>query len=231
VSWTGPSALRLARQGTAFVSLIAKRTPAGVAAWPMTVRWRPGEGQQLEPDGSFQVTAQRGLSFRIDLTRMTETLPVGPYLLCFRPNLAPPAGVQWSGGDGDSCYRFELFDTDTPGARLELLRRRAVDLLADFRCRDAAPAIDRMLELHPHSAAGYRLRGIVAELDGREQDAVADYVEASHLLRVGDTILPLTDIERTSTADSLDDWRFGVQIAAGAGLSLIRAGGDGPTCR
>ena len=88
-----------------------------------------------------------------------------------------------------------------------------------------------MLELHPHSAAGYRLRGIVAELEGREKDAVADYVEASHLLRVGDTILPLTDIERASTADSLDDWRFGLQIASGAGISLIRAGGDGPTCR
>jgi Tol biopolymer transport system component len=37
---------------------------------------------------------------------------------------------------------------------------------------------------------------------------VADYVEASHLLRVGDTILPLTDIERAGAADSLDDWRL-----------------------
>ncbi|MBK5297085.1 MAG: hypothetical protein JJE40_08010 [Vicinamibacteria bacterium] len=229
VYWTGASPLRLAPQGTGFVSLIPKRTPGRVAAWPMTVRWRRGEGQQRDPDGTFRLTAQRGLGFRIDLARMTATSPVGPYLLCFRPNLAPPAGVLWFAGDVDACYRFELFDNDTLAARLELLRRRAVDLLADFKCSQAAPVIERMLDLHPRSAAAYRLRGVIAELEGREEDAVADYVEASHLLRAGDTVLPLTAEQRASYADSLDDWRVGLQMASG--LSLIRADGEGPTCR
>jgi hypothetical protein len=61
-------------------------------------------------------------------------------------------------------------------------------------------------------------------------DAIADYAQASHLLRTGgDRFLPQTPEVRAGYADGLDDWRFGLELAGG--LSLIHADGDGPTCR
>jgi hypothetical protein len=229
VNWTGEAPLRLSPAGDALVYLIPRRAPKGVTSWPITVRWRPGVGQERGADGSFLVTASRGLSFRIDLSGLTRSLRAGAYELCFRPSLVPPSGARWE-DRGDACYRFELFEDDSVPTRLELLRRRAIDLLAAFDCAGAAPVVESMLDADAGSAVAYRLRGIIAELERRQGDAIADYTQASHLLRTGgDRALPLTAEQRVHYADNLDDWRIGLELAQG--LSLIGADGNGPTCR
>lgn len=120
-----------------------------------------------------------------------------------------------------------------PRARVfesRLNRRRRGELLADYNCRDLLPVVESMLALDPGNAAAYRLRGIVAELESREMDAIADYAQASHLLRTGgDRFLPQTPEVRAGYADGLDDWRIALELAGG--LSLLHADGDGPTCR
>ena len=128
VQWTGASPLRLVPAGDSLVTLIARRAPKGVTAWPVAVRW-PGPEQERNADGSFTVRDTQGLDFRIDLSGLTSSLPAGEYTLCFRPNLLPPRGIRWD--DHDECYTFELIENDSVASRLELLRRRGVDAIAD----------------------------------------------------------------------------------------------------
>jgi hypothetical protein len=230
VGWTGPRPLRLQPTSAAFLSLVPRRAPRGATWSSLKVRWQPGPGQERAADGSFEIAAGRGLSFRVDLAGLTRSLPAGPYVLCFVPNLTPPPGVRWDSGAQDACYRFELFEDDSTPARLEALRRRAVELVGAARCREAGPVIDAMMALDAGSAAAYRLRGIVAELERRQFDAIADYAQASHLLRTGgDRHLPLQPDTRAAFADELDDWRIGLELAQG--LSLLDPEGSGSMCR
>lgn len=230
VGWTGPRPLRLQPTHASFLRLVPRLTPRGPSWSSLKVRWQPGPGQERAADGSFEITASRGLRFRVDLAGLTRSLPAGAYDLCFVPNLTPPPGVRWASGPQDACYRFELFEDDSTPARLEVLRRRAVELVGASRCRDAGPVIDAMLDLDAGSAAAYRLRGIVAELERRQFDAIADYAQASHLLRTGgDRHLPLKPDTRARYADDLDDWRLGLELAQG--LSLLDPEGSGSLCR
>lgn len=229
VDWTGETPLRLSPAGAAFVHVIPRRAPKGVTSWPITVRWQPGAGQERGADGSFLVSATRGLSFRIDLSELTRSLPAGSYLLCFRPSLVPQSGARWEDRGDSDCYGFELFENDSLPTRLELLRRRAIDRLAEFDCAGATPVIDEMLDLDAGSAVAYRLRAIVAELQRRLGDAIADYTQASHLLRTGgDRALPLTPEQRVDYADNLDEWRFGLERAQ---VRSLIGDGNGPVCR
>ena len=90
-------------------------------------------------------------------------VPAGEYTLCFRPNLVPQRGVSWDRGS-DQCYQFELIETDTIAAQLELLRRKAVDALADNDCRKTTAIVDAMLEIDQASAVAYRIRAAVEGL-------------------------------------------------------------------
>jgi hypothetical protein len=158
VRWTGEAPLRLSPAGAALVHLIPGGVPNGVTSWPITVRWQPGAGQERGADGSFLVSATRGLSFRIDLSELTRSLPAGAYLLCFRPSLVPQSGARWEDHGDSDCYGFELFENDSLPTRLELLRRRAIDRLAEFDCVGATPVIDEMLDIDGASAVAYRPR-------------------------------------------------------------------------
>ena len=76
VQWTGASPLRLVPAGDSLVTLIPRRAPKGVTAWPVAVRW-PGSEPERNADGSFTVSGTQGLAFRIDLSGLTSSLPAG----------------------------------------------------------------------------------------------------------------------------------------------------------
>ena len=87
-----------------------------------------------------------------------------------------------------------------------------------------------MLAADPNSAAGYRIRGIVAELERRQQDAIADYGLAVSLLRSGeDRWLTMSEDQRPRSAESLEDWLSGMQTAQGH--SLLGEGSEAWRCR
>lgn len=216
VHWTGASPLRLMPAGVSLVTLLPRRAPEGVTAWPVAVRW-VGPEPERNADGSFTVSDTRGLDFRIDLSGLSRSLPAGEYTLCFRPNLLPPPGIRWD--DRDECYAFELIENDSVASRLELLRRRGVDALARYDCKGTLAAADQMLGVDPASAVAYRLRAAAAELERRHADAVAALMEASNLLRTwGDNTLALIPEYRLQLADGLDDRRIGIQLASGISL-------------
>ena len=213
IHWTGTSPLRLMPAGESFVNLIPRVAPHGVKSWPISVRWMPGPGQKRNGDGSFTILPPRGLSFRIDLSGLAQSMPAGEYTLCFRPNLVPPRGVTWDRAS-DPCYTFELIETETIAAQLELLRRKAVDALADNDCRKTAAIVDAMLEIDQASAVAYRIRAAVAELERRNDVAIAALMQASALLRGGnDRSLAIIPEYRFEIAEALDDRRIAMQLA------------------
>ena len=229
IRWTGSSPLRLMPAGESFVNLIPRVAPQGIKSWPISVRWIPGPGQERNADGSFTILPKRGLSFRIDLSGLARSMPAGEYTLCFRPNLVPQGGVSWDRGS-DQCYRFELIETDTIAAQLELLRRKAVDALADNDCRKTAAIVDAMLEIDQASAVAYRIRAAVAELERRHDVAIAALMQASALLRGGnDRSLAIIPEYRFEIAEALDDRRISIQLAQG--LSLLGDASTGYVCK
>jgi hypothetical protein len=229
IHWTGTSPLTLVPAGEGFVHLIPRVAPQGVESWPISVRWMPGPGQKRNGDGSFTILPPRGLAFRIDLSRLAQSMPAGEYTLCFRPNLVPPGGVTWDRGI-DQCYQFELIETDSVAAQLELLRRKAVDALADNDCRKTAAIVDAMLEIDQASAVAYRIRAAVAELERRNDAAIAALMQASALLRGGtDRSLAIIPEYRFEIAEALDDRRIAIQLAQG--FSLLGDPSEGYVCK
>ncbi len=230
VQWSGTSPIRLWRRGDELVLLHTRKAPTGANNLPVTADWSPGTDPEQSGDGSVVLDRAHSLGIRVDLSELTHSGPAGVYDLCFQPNFTPQTGVRWADSGDVDCYRFELLEADTDAARLERLRRRAIDRLASFKCSEAAPIVDEMLGLEAESAVAYRLRGIIAELERRQFDAIADYAQAVELLRTaGDPHLHMTREAREQIADGLAGWLLGLQLAQGH--SLIGATEQGPACR
>jgi hypothetical protein len=188
----------------------------------IALEWHPLKGQALDADGYLTLREGQIASFRSPLAPVLASW-TGGVRLCFSSMATPERQI------GAECSSFDLLDGSSTAAQLEIWRRRGGAALAAFACDLARDAAARMLDADQHSAAGYRIRGIVAELERREQDAIADYAMAVSLLRSDqDRWLTMPDDERSNAAESLEDWLSAMQMAQGH--SLLGDGADAWRC-
>lgn len=229
IQWSGSSPIRLRHRGESLVRLHTRKAPAGAGDLGVTANWSPGQDLAQLADADVLIDKSHSLGIRVSLSALTHSRPVGIYELCFQPNFTPETGVQWEFSGDIGCYRFELLDQGSIGARLERLRRKAIDKLVGFKCSEAAPLVDEMLDLDAENTVAYRLRGIIAELDRRQGDAIAEYTEVVTLLRAGrDSNLHMTADTRKQTAEGLEARLLAMQLAQG--LSLLGNTSQGPAC-
>jgi hypothetical protein len=183
--------------------------------------WQPHRGQQPDSDGYVMLQTGESLTFRTDLSAALGSW-TGSVRVCVSTD---PLRRRSS-----TCWEFVLADGSSTAGQVETWRRRGGAALAAFDCDAAREAAARMLAADPNSAAGYRVRGIVAELERRQQDAIADYAMAIGLLRSGeDRWLTMSDDQRPRSAESLEDWLSGMQMAQGH--SLLGEGSEAYRCR
>lgn len=224
LSWTGAEPIALVRTAATPVRGTVRRLPDG----PVRVIDFSAFDAQGAAGDRLVLQPGKPLSLRVDLTVADAWAP-GGYQICLTPTFAPPQGIEWQRWP-TSCYQFALLDPLDTSARLEMLRRRSVDLLADLDCDAVKPLVSEMLDLDPFNAAAYRLRGAIAELERRPLDALADYGHVGTLLRShGDTRINISADQRLVYAENLDDWRIGLENAGG--LPLLNPDGLGPVCR
>jgi hypothetical protein len=190
------------------------------------------------PTSRALVTLEEGawVSVRLDLSELIIGLPVGAYTICYDVVLQSDPVVPQV-GRRRRCHDFGVHEIATHGSRVERLRREAVDLIAAYRCDDAAPVVDALLREHPTSAAGFRLRGIIAELRRQNREAAADYRTVVEILRAGqdELLASPAHVDWRRAADDLAGWRQSMldlmEFGPGLDLSLLGPADDGPACR
>ena len=188
----------------------------------VALEWKPLKGQTIDADGYLTLREGQIASFQSPLSPALASW-TGGIRVCFSSTAYPERQT------GAGCWTFDLLDGSSTAAQLEIWRRRGGAALAAFDCDAARDAAVRMLDADQHSAAAYRIRGIVAELERREQDAIADYAMAVSLLRAGqDRWLTMGDNERSNAVESLEDWLSAMQMAQGH--SLLGEGDDAWRC-
>jgi hypothetical protein len=173
------------------------------------------------------------LRFRIDLAPVIAALPAGPVRICAELELITQPEVPVSGARLE-CQPLVVYEADSRRTRAERLRRRAIDLLAAFSCDEAAPVVDELLQVHPASASGFRLRGIIAELRQQNAAAIADYSKVVGLLRGGgDRLLPTTGYDFAESARTIASWRDSMRVVLDymPEMSMLGPPEDRPSCR
>ena len=222
VSLKARQALRVRPDTPGIATALVELGEPATHAHRVALEWEPLKGQELDADGYLTLREGQVVLFRSPLSRPLASW-TGRVRVCFSSTANPERQV------GAGCWGFDLLDGSSTAAQLEIWRRRGGAALAAFDCDAARDAAARMLDADKNSAAGYRIRGIVAELERRQQDAIADYAMAVSLLRSGqDRWLTMDDGERVSAAGSLEDWLSAMQAAQGH--SLLGDGDDSWRC-
>jgi hypothetical protein len=168
----------------------------------------------------------------LDLAPVVARLRSGPHRICaeLRGVTQPELSIARY---QPYCVVFTIQESSSTRARAEHLRRRAMDLLAKFRCDEASSVVDELLQVHPTSAVAFRLRGVIAELQQRHAAAIADYSRAIALLRGEDTLLDRSGMDVADSARALANWRDSLQLLAtyAPDQSLLGPPGDRPSCK
>jgi hypothetical protein len=233
VGWRGPGLLTLFPVEGSFFALRLRDGVGHDEAIEAPMRIVEAQESAKRTDGAIELTENAGVRLQLDLSGLTASLPAGRHTICYDltffsdPAVARPEL-------GNPCVSFTLYETRTRRTVAERLRREAVNLLADFRCDEAAPVIEELLRVHPTSAAAFRLKGIIAELRRHDSEALDLYATAIALMRPdGDTLLVRTGNDFRGSAESLDDWRRGMEplVLFAPDLSLLGPVEDGMTCR
>lgn len=233
VRWSGPGLLTLYPRGEEWIEATIDDHEG--ASRPFTAKSRIYGAPPIpaRADGAVEMLGGTELRVRLDLSSSTSTLATGPHTVCYAlAAFSDPIVPQRDAGR--QCLSFFLFEDSRPVARAERLRRGAIDLLAEYRCDDAARVVEQLLRVHPQSAAGFRLRGIIGELQRRNDTAVADYGRAIDLLRTGgDRFLPAGGYDFGRAATALDEWRQSMilLLTFAPDLSLLGPPDDSPACR
>jgi hypothetical protein len=183
-------------------------------------------------DGALELADGSEVRVRLDFSRAMASLPRGPHRLCYELTATttpetPPRGRP-------ECLPIVVVEPDTVRERAEHLRRKAIDLVAGFRCSEALPVIEDLLRVHPASASAFRLRGIVEELQQRNEAAVRDYSRAIWLLRTGgDHLLSAPGVDFQQSAKDLADWRDSMQtlLTFAPEMSMLGPPGERPACK
>jgi hypothetical protein len=231
VRWSGPGLLTLYPRGGEWLEASLDED-GGSRSVAVTSRIL-GAPMPARADGAAEMMGGTALRVRLDLSSVISTLPTGSHRICYGLTVFsdPPVPLHDA---GRQCLAFFLFDDSRLAARAERLRREAIDQLAEYRCDDAARTVDALLQVHPHSAAGFRLRGIIGELRRRHEAAIADYGRAIELLRTGsDRLLPAAGYDFRRAATELEEWRQSmiVLLPFSPEMSMLGPPEDSPACR
>ena len=226
--------------------------PGLAQLWPRDARWvnvwLEDGGQRLALPAPVTVTDASGAAMlndaiemdvgaevrvRVDFGRAVARLPRGAHRVCYGLSVTtfPDAPQR---GTTRECLPIVILEPQTQRERAEYLRRQAIDLVSQLRCDEALPVIEHLLRVHPSSAFAFRLRGIVEELQQRNEAAVSDYGRAIQLLRTGgDHLLPASGIDPQESARALANWRDSIALLLtyAPELSMLGPLGERPTCR
>ncbi|RMG52703.1 MAG: tetratricopeptide repeat protein [Acidobacteria bacterium] len=124
---------------------------------------------------------QSGLKFKAMVVSDSERLPTGIYKLKFRSLLKSASGKDIPANN--DTFTFEIRAVETFEDRLEVLIREATWLFVREKYQEAEKKINELLLLYPNSAASYGMKGFIARVRGRKEEAVKAYKKALDLLR------------------------------------------------
>lgn len=110
-------------------------------------------------------------------------------------------------------YDFEIRAGEDHLGKMDRLARNAMRAVETGRTAEADAAVDQILQLHPRSAIGYRLRGVIAERRGQPDAARSAYEEAAAMIASGQDTLTLKRLGAAGVDDMLHRLRADAERA------------------
>ncbi|RMG47252.1 MAG: hypothetical protein D6723_16290 [Acidobacteria bacterium] len=159
----------------------------GIEVSPSVKLILPKTAIPVEWSERIELPPQARLYFEAKVTGEQEALPPGIYHLKFRCRLKSASGKEIPAHS--EIFQFEIRAVETFEDRLEVLIREATRLFVREKYEETEKKVNELLLLYPNSAAGYGLKGSIAEVRGKKDEAIKAYRKALDLLRSGrDTI-------------------------------------------